>query len=347
MVKRPSKPLLQDQEPALRGQPRRRRDPDQPWLPLDPMPDRIEPCLALLKHKPPIGAQWAFEVKWDGYRVAVHLDHGNVRIITRGGHDWTDRFPAIADAAKHLGVGMAILDGEAVVLDEQGRSDFGALQQSLGGRGGKKTSDASILMAFDLLYFDGHTLLNTELSVRRRLLEGIVPAGSQGAIRLSEEVEADGAALLAAACEHGLEGIIAKDRDSPYRSGRGGDWLKIKCIQSDTFAVVGYEHSTAARAGIGALLLAARQGGKLVYVGSVGTGFKESAAWKLREELDKLVVKMPAIKYGGRRKNVTWTQPILAAEIEYRAWTHDGKLRHASYKGLRDAADLADIYEIE
>ncbi|MBB3314646.1 bifunctional non-homologous end joining protein LigD [Rhizobium sp. BK181] len=311
------------------------------------MPDRIEPCLALLRQKPPVGPQWAFEVKWDGYRVAVHLDHGRVRIITRGGHDWTDRFPAIADAARKLGVGMAIIDGEAVVLDEQGRSDFSALQQSLGGRGGKKTSVSSILMAFDLLYFDGHSLLNTELSARRHLLEGIIPSGTDSAIRLSEEVEADGAALLAAACEHGLEGIIGKDRNSPYRSGRGGDWVKVKCVQSDTFAVVGYEHSLSARAGIGALLLAARKDGKLVYVGSVGTGFKESAAWKLREQLDKLVAKKPAVDYGGRRKNVVWVRPSLFAEIEYRAWTHDDKLRHASYKGLRDSADAADIYEIE
>nr|WP_312879277.1 non-homologous end-joining DNA ligase [Rhizobium leguminosarum] len=246
----------------------------------------------------------------------MHLDHGGVRIITRGGHDWTDRFPAIADAARKLGVGMAILDGEAVVLDEQGRSDFGALQQSLGGRGGKKTSDNSVLMAFDLLYFDGHSLLNTELSVRRHLREGIIPSGSEGAIRLSEEVDADGAALLAAACEHGLEGIIAKDKDSPYRSGRGGEWVKVKCVQSDTFAVVGYEHSQSARARIGALLLAARQNGTLVYVGSVGTGFKEAATWKLREELDKLASKKPPVEYSGRRRNVVWVRPRLFAEVE-------------------------------
>ncbi|MGO7115547.1 non-homologous end-joining DNA ligase [Rhizobium johnstonii] len=347
MVKRPSKPLLNSQEAPVRGQPRRRRDPAQPFLQLDPMPNRIEPCLALLKQKPPVGAQWAFEIKWDGYRVAVHLDHGSVRIVTRGGHDWTDRFPAIAAAARKLGVGSAIIDGEAVVLDDQGRSDFGALQQSLGGRGGTKTSDASVLMAFDLLYFDGHDLTKTELASRRHLLEGIVPAGSQGAIRLSEEVDADGATLLAAACEHGLEGIIAKDKDSPYRSGRGGDWIKIKCIQSDTFAVVGYERSTAARAGIGALLLAGLKDGKLVYVGSVGTGFKESTAWRLREALDKIVSTKPPIEYGGRRKDVVWVSPRLFAEVEYRAWTHDGKLRHASYKGLRDKADAADLYEIE
>jgi bifunctional non-homologous end joining protein LigD len=347
MTKPPkSKPLLQTEKP-VRSRPRKPRDPQQPNLPLDPMPARIEPCLALLKAKPPKGDQWAFEVKWDGYRLAVHLDHGKVRILTRGGHDWTDRFPAISEAAKSLGVGSAILDGEAVVLDEEGKSDFNMLQQTLGGRGGKKISDASILMVFDLLYFDGHDLTKTDLASRRHLLEGIVPSGATGPIQLSEAIEGDGESIFRAACEHGLEGIIAKDRNSTYRSGRLGDWVKVKCIQSDSFAIVGYEHSMSARAGIGSLLLAGKSGGKLVYVGSVGTGFKEAATWKLREELDKLVTKNPAVEYAGRRKNIVWTRPRLIAEIEYRAWTGDSKLRHASYKGLRDAADEAAIYEIQ
>jgi len=308
------------------------------------MPYRVEPCLALLKARVPKGDQWAYEIKWDGYRLAVHIEPTGVRIITRGGHDWTHRFPAIEAAAKSLGVSTAILDGEAVVLDEQGRSDFSALQQSLGGRHGKATSGDAIFMAFDLLYFDGHSFIETELSTRRHLLESLITG--EGAIRLSEEVDADGEALLRIACEHDLEGIIAKDREAPYRSGRGGEWVKVKCIQSDSFAIVGYEHSMSARAGIGSLLLAARRGGKLVYVGSVGTGFKEAPTWKLREELDKLVTKKPAVEYAGRRKDIVWTRPRLIAEIEYRAWTADGKLRHASYKGLRDSADKAEIYEI-
>jgi len=177
--------------------------------------------------------------KWDGYRVAVHIAPSGVRILTRGGHDWTHRFPAIAAEAAQLGAATAILDGEAVVLDDQGRSDFGKLQQSLGGRGGKLNSGASVVMAFDLLYFDGHDLTKTELSTRRHLLEGLIAPGRESAIRLSEDVDADGEQLLRVACEHGLEGIIAKDRNSPYRSGRLGDWLKIKCIQSDGFAIVG------------------------------------------------------------------------------------------------------------
>ncbi|MBB4114563.1 bifunctional non-homologous end joining protein LigD [Rhizobium sp. BK226] len=245
-----------------------------------------------------------------------------------------------------LPVGTAILDGEAVVLDEQGRSDFGLLQQSLGGRGGKESSSDAIFMAFDLLYFDGHDLRNSELSMRRRLLEDLVPAGEQGDIRLSEEIEADGEQLLASACKHGLEGIIAKRRNAPYRSGRLGDWLKIKCTQSDGFAIVGYEKSTASFGGIGRLLLAARKGDELVYVGGVGTGFNERSATELRRQMDKLMIGKPAVDTG-RKRNAVFVRPELVAEIEYRAWTHDGKLRHASFKGLREAADQLPVYELD
>ncbi|MBY5408630.1 ATP-dependent DNA ligase [Rhizobium leguminosarum] len=346
MTKPPKpKPLLQDADKPVRSRPRKSRDPAQPNLPLDPMPDRIEPCLALLKSRPPKGDDWVYEIKWDGYRLSVHVEPTGIRILTRGGHDWTDRFPAIKQAALWLPVGTAILDGEAVVLDQQGRSDFGLLQQSLGGRGGKKMSNDAIFMAFDLLYFDGHDLRKSELDVRRHLLEDLVPAGEQGDIRLSEEIEADGDQLLVSACEFELEGIIAKRRNAPYRSGRLGDWVKVKCIQSDSFVIVGYERSTVARAGIGRLLLAARKGKKLVYVGGVGTGLNERSAYELRKKLDCLITSTPSAVVD--RKGAIFVKPKLIAEIEYRAWTDDGKLRHASYKGLRDAADNAAVYELE
>ncbi|MGO8150445.1 non-homologous end-joining DNA ligase [Rhizobium leguminosarum] len=343
--RKPSKPLLGEADALLRSRPRRRRDPDQPNLPLDPMPARIEPCLALLRVKPPKGDDRVYEIKWDGYRLSVHIEPTGIRILTRGGHDWTHRFPAIEQAAKQLPVATAILDGEAVVLDEKGRSDFGLLQQSLGGRGGRKSSSDAIFMAFDLLYFDGHDLRTSELDMRRHLLEDLVPAREQGDIRLSEEIEADGDQLLASACEHGLEGIIAKRRDAPYRSGRLGDWLKIKCVQSDSFVIVGYERSTVARAGIGRLLLAARKGKKLVYVGGVGTGFNERTAYELREKLDGLITSTPAATVD--RKGAIFVKPKIIAEIEYRAWTDDGKLRHASYKGLREVQDNTAVYELE
>jgi bifunctional non-homologous end joining protein LigD len=346
-MKKPRKtqPLLRHDEP-LRSRPRRRRDPAQPNLLLDPMPDRVEPCLALLKAKPPKGDEWLFEVKWDGYRIAVHIELGRVRILTRGGHDWTHRFPTITAAAEKLPVATAIIDGEAVVLDEQGRSDFGLLQKSLGGASGSAKSSDAFFVAFDLLYFDGHDLRSMELSSRRHVLEDLIPAETPG-FMFSETIEAEGDALLASACNFGLEGIIAKHRDSSYRSGRQGDWLKIKCVESDSFFIVGYEPSTNALDGIGSLLLAAYRGDDVVYVGSVGTGFKEAQTTKLRALLDRLTSKRPPVAYSGSRKNIVWVQPTLIAEIEYRAWTLEGKLRHASYKGVRDVQDNAEVYRLD
>jgi len=346
MTKPPGKktqPLLGNSEAPLRSRARKPRDPKQPILPFDLMPDRVEPCLALLVSKPPRGPQWAYEVKWDGYRLAIHIEPNRVRIITRGGHDWTHRFPSIAKAATDLG-GTMILDGEAVVLDEQGRSDFGALQQALGGRGGKRNAGEAMFLAFDLLYFDGHDLRKMDLLERRHMLENVIPLSADGAIRLSESIEADGDELFASACEHGLEGLIAKKLDAPYRSGRLGDWVKIKCVQSDSFFIIGYEPSAVALGGIGRLLLAAYQGNNLVYVGAVGTGFKERDTIRLRRDLDKIKTVKPPVDL--KRKGTLWVQPTLIAEIEYRAWTHDGKLRHASYKGLREKQDNAAVYRI-
>lgn len=339
-----STPLLRDTEAPLRSKPRSRRDPAQPNLLLDPMPDRIEPCLALLKPRPPEGDEWSYEIKWDGYRLAIHIEPTGIRILTKGGHDWTSRFPGIERGAGELGLASAIIDGEAVMFDEQGRSDFNLLQSSLGGRGGKKTSPAQFV-AFDLLYLDGHALQDTELRVRRHLLKDLVGSSEGSPIRFSEDFAATGSEIFQAACDHGLEGIIAKRLDSPYRSGRGGEWVKVKCIQSESFLIVGYERSLG---GFRSLLLGAYRDDNVVYVGSVGTGFKQREATQLRSIMDKLQWKrkQPPVAYAGKR-DVTWVQPTLIAEIEYRGWTSDGKLRHASYKGLREIQDNAEVYHLE
>ncbi|MGO4405688.1 non-homologous end-joining DNA ligase [Bosea sp. RAF48] len=285
-------------------------------------------------------------MKWDGYRLAIHVAGKQVRIITRGGHDWTPRFPTIAHDALELGVDSAILDGEAVVLDKRGASDFGALQKALGGRGGKRFAAEARLYAFDLLYLNGHDLRDQPLTERREMLADVLAAQPHASISLSEEIDAEGSAFLKRACELGLEGIIAKRRSAPYRSGRGGDWLKIKCIQSESFAIIGYEPSTIALGGIGRLLLAARRDGELVYVGGVGTGFTQTSGTALRKLMDKLVIPHAPIRMPDRKKRYRWAKPELIAEIALRGWTDDGKLRHASFKGLRDDADEAAVFKI-
>ncbi|KQY49499.1 ATP-dependent DNA ligase [Rhizobium sp. Root491] len=350
MTKPPrSKPLLRDTEAPLRSKPRRKRNPAQPQLLFDPMPDRVEPALAQLKAHPPQGDQWSWELKWDGYRLAIHIEPTGVRILTRGGHDWTHRFPAIEQAARALGPATMIIDGEAVVLDDEGRPDFGLLQKSLGASGktaGNRASDA-ILYAFDLIYLDGHDLRNMEYRSRRHLLEDTLK-GHDGAIRLSETIDADPAILLEHVGSLGLEGIVGKQLDQPYRSGRTGDWVKIKCVKSEAFMVVGYEPSTASSGGFGSLVLAAYRGDELVHVGNVGTGFRQAEMNRLRKMIDRLrwKRKQPPVRYA-EKADIIWVEPTLIAEIEFRAWTADGKLRHASYKGLRERQDNADVYRLQ
>lgn len=205
---------------------------------------------------------------------------------------------------------------------------------------GNKTAGNALLYAFDFL-FDGR-----ELPYRscRHLLEEML-ASFEGAIRTSEEVDSDNPGLmLEHTCRLGLEGIIGKDRNSPYRSGRTGDCIKAKCVQSEPFIIVGYEPYMAANGGFASLLLAAYDGDELRYVGSVGTGFKERAANELRRVFDKLSwrKKKPPVAYAGRRE-VVWMQPTLIAEIEFRQMTPDRKLRHAPYKGLRERQDNAEV----
>lgn len=339
-----SAPLKRDIDLPLVSRPILPADTRQARLPFDAMPSRIEPCLAKLTDKVPSGDEWQYEIKWDGYRLAIHVELNGIRIITRGGHDWTHRFAGIAAAAREFSPRTLILDGEAVVLDEQGRSSFSSLQKALGGRGGKRNAGEAIFYAFDLLYLDGYDLTKLGQHERRQMLQDLLE-GQEGAIRFSETVDADGEELLKHACELGLEGIIAKHEDRPYRSGRTGDWLKIKCVQSDSFIVVGYEPSTAVPGAIASLLLAAKQKGGLVYIGGVGTGFKRNQAISLRRQLDQIRTAKPKVSTKG--KNFVWVEPTLVAEIEYRGWTDDIRLRHASFKGLREIEDAGDIFSID
>ena len=301
------------------------------------MPTWIAPCLPTLVDQPPVGPGWMHEIKWDGYRVSVHVDDGSAAIFTRNGHDWTHRFPAIAEAAAALPLHDAVMDGEAVVLDDQGRSSFSALQQALGtgGRGpGKRKASEAVLYAFDLLFLDGHDLRDWSLENRRDALATIVDPTSP-AILFSKSFDVSGADLFTSACENGLEGIVSKRRTLPYASGRRDDWLKTKCVQDGTFVVIGYQPSSTTKTALGAVHVAEDAGGSLRYVGAVGSGFSREAAAAMQKRLDALGKPTPAVM-GLRIKGARWSLPKLRVDVNYRATTREGLLRHASYKGVRE-----------
>jgi bifunctional non-homologous end joining protein LigD len=299
------------------------------------MPARpYAPCLPTLVKKPPTGTNWLHEVKWDGFRFVCHLSSGKVRMVTRNGLDWSSNFPAIVDAIAKLPAKTAIVDGEAVVLDDNGVSHFSSLQQAFA-KGGGKARDA-VLYAFDLLAVDGKDLRREPLVARKEALARLLKRTKRGgALILSEEVEGPAEVILRHACRAGLEGIVSKRRDSPYSSGRSKEWLKTKCVESDEFVIIGYVPSEVGRGGLGSLRLAVKKRGKLHYAGGVGTGFSTEVGQALRRRLEKMRVDKPAVP-GIREPDTVWIRPELVAEVEYRGWTHDDLLRHPSFKGLRE-----------
>ena len=233
----------------------------------------IAPTLATARKSPPSGAHWLHEIKFDGYRLQAHIRPLGVKLLTRSGLDWTMKFgPAIALALADLHVQEAILDGE-VVAEEAGRApNFSALQDALAtGR-----TDRLVLYAFDLLYLNGYDLRAVPLIGRKTVLEALI--GAQGNVRYSEHFEENGQRLLQHVCRLGLEGVVSKLRDAPYRSGRVKDWIKSKCSERQEFVVAGYVPSTVSSKAIGSLVLGYYDNGKLIYAGRVGTGFSNKVA---------------------------------------------------------------------
>jgi bifunctional non-homologous end joining protein LigD len=293
-----------------------------------PPPSWIEPCIPTLVAKPPKGDRWRHEVKWDGYRVCIVIDGGKAKVRTRRGHDWSDKFKPIAAAAAALPCHNAIIDGEAVVLDAKGRASFSVLQADLAS-GGK----AAVLYAFDCLFLDDRDLRKLPLSERRIALERLIGRPKSGAILFSEEFEGDGAEFFKIASAHELEGIVSKRADLPYRSGRSQDWLKVKCVQSHAFVIIGYQPD--GRGGIANLKLAIEENGALRYAGAVGTGFSEATIRMLRKVLDPLAEPRSGAAWP-KVKGAVWVRPELYAVVADRGFTTAGELRHASFKGLRD-----------
>ena len=320
-------------------------DADATWHSKDPPkkkrtthepPPAIAPELATLVKEPPEGDEWLHEVKLDGYRILAHLARGKATLYSRNAKDWTERIPQIARAVARLGAKSALLDGEVVALRDDGVSDFQLLQNSLG--------DSDVPLAyfvFDLLELDGEDLRGQPLERRKERLAALL--APRGAVRLSEHVVGGGAKVYANACKLGLEGIVSKRRDAPYREGRGRDWLKIKCGARQEFVIVGWTDPRNTREDFGALLLAVRKGKKLVYVGKVGTGFTAESLASIAPKLRALATREPPLAHPPRERGVHWIQPKLVCEIAYGSMTNDGMLRHASFQGLRQDKAAADI----
>jgi len=327
--KAPGKPAAKARKPATRGK-------------KATMPDFIPPMLATLVNAAPSGARWLHEIKFDGYRVQVRIEKAKVTLLTRSGLDWTGKFgKSVIAALEKLPVENAILDAELVVEGDSGASDFSALQADLsGGR-----EDRFRLYVFDLLYLDGRDLRRLPLVERKEMLAGLIPEG-EGIIRFSNHFEDDGDMVLRHACRLSLEGIVSKLAASPYRSGRGRSWVKSKCSARQEFVIGGFTPSTAAPKAVGSLVLGVHEGGALRHVGRVGTGFSHATAAELFTRLEVMRVKESPFKgklSAEEARHVSFVRPELVAEVEFRAWTADGHLRHAAFRGLREDKDPREI----
>ncbi|WP_343672629.1 DNA ligase D [Paraburkholderia heleia] len=313
-----------------------------------PLPQTLAPELATPADAPPVGDTWLYELKFDGYRVLARIDRhargkGDVRIITRTGRDWTAKFPRQVEALRALKVESAWLDGEAVVLDAAGVPNFQALQNAFDAG---RAEDITFWL-FDLPWLDGADLRGVPLEARRDKLAALLAQQPHDALRFSEAFEGEPQAMLEAACEANLEGLVAKRRDSPYTSTRSAAWLKLRCSQRQEFVIGGYTEPQGRREGFGALLIGVYGGdGALQYAGKVGTGFDaarlEAMAGELRAR-ERKTSPFAAVPAAERRAGVHWVRPELVAEVRFKTWTSAGVVRQASFIGLRADKPAKDI----
>jgi bifunctional non-homologous end joining protein LigD len=303
------------------------------------MPEPRKPQLATLVDDPPEGRDWLHELKYDGYRCLIAIGEGTVHCFTRNGLDWTDRFASLVSSALALPVESALIDGEVVVLDEEGHASFAALQQAM------KSKAPMTFFAFDLLQINGEDTSRLPQIDRKARLEEIVGTyGEQGAIYYSEHVQGEGAKVFRSLCEQGQEGIVSKRADAPYRSGRSRSWLKVKCGKHQEFVIGGWTPSDR-RTGFKSLLVGTYHGKDLVYAGRVGTGFDAERLRELSARMKPLARKTSPFSGVPREtaRTAKWVEPKLVAEIAYTEFTDDGILRHPSFIALREDKDPRSV----
>lgn len=308
------------------------------------LPAFVAPCLATLSDKAPNSNNWVHEIKFDGYRIQARLDRGKVKLLTRKGLEWTKKFPIIADAIAKLPARSALIDGEVVVEGDDGISSFSLLQQDLKAA----RHDRMVFYVFDLMYLEGADLKSLPLGARKNALAKLLKRQpARGPLRLSESLTELGTTLLRHACKMGLEGIVSKVTDAPYRSGRGHDWVKTKCSDRQEFVVAGVVPSTADAHAVGALVLGFYERGKLHYAGRTGTGFTHELARTLYRKLKGLkTAKTPfetvPTEERGARKPI-WVEPKVVVEVDFHGWTHGGRVRQASFQGVREDKAAKDV----
>ena len=304
--------------------------------------DVVDVQLAKLVKTVPAGDDWLYELKYDGYRILAYLEGSSIRLITRNGNDFTNRFRDVAYSLLGWAAGRAmVLDGEMVITDDAGRSDFQALQSYMKSPGGKKLT----YIIFDLLALDGADLRGSRLLERKERLEALMK-NAPGNLYYSKHVQGNGSQSFRAACNLNMEGIVGKKADSVYSGTRNGDWIKLKCEKRQEFVIGGFTLSDKKTNGISSLLLGAYQGDALVYVGRAGTGFTQRSMRELREKFDSIIRDQSPFRQPPKPKTgetFTWLQPVLVAEIKFAEWTGENLLRQASFKGLRTDKDPRDI----
>jgi len=314
------------------------------------MPRIVKPMLATLVDEPFDDEEWLYELKFDGYRAVAFVEGGKVRLVSRNQNEFTHAYPELSAIASAVQGERVVLDGEICALDEQGRSSFSLMQQRTGLSGGEARKIRNsrpdipiVYYAFDLLYLDGYSLLRVNLEERKELLREILRPSAL--VRYSESFD-DGMGLYKAAKERGLEGIIAKKRNSCYIEKRSSEWLKIKITQTTEAVIGGYTDPRGSRENFGSLVLGQYDGkGKLIHVGQAGSGFTYKSHEEMWKKLHAIETKKnPFANKVEALRQTHWVEPKLVAQIKFTEWTHEGekggmKMRAPVFQGLRTDKD--------